>query len=348
MIDSKNIALLANLAASCSSVCTVCHVHPDGDAIGSSAAVFHFMRSLGKKATVLMPDEPPAHLQWLLEGVDYEYTPEGARRALDGCDLLICLDFNTFSRTESLQELFLAFGGHKVLIDHHEDPQLQDFSLAFSRTDVSSTCELLYFILLGMPGIEGDPGRLPAATARALMTGMTTDTNNFANSVFPGTLQMASGLLAAGTDRNDILDRLYHSSREERLRAEGDILRNRLRITPEGAAIMVLGKDVLDGYALREGETEGFVNLPLEIKQVRLSLFAKEEEGCFRISMRSKAGTSARRLAVAVFHGGGHEQAAGGKILIPSDISSPEEAEAYATAAAARFLQQEDAAQETK
>ena len=338
---SENTALLSKWIDGAARICTVCHTNPDGDALGSTAAVFFYLtRTLGKSVTALLPDAPPRSLEFILEGVDYIAGGPPAVEAISRCDLLICLDFNVLSRTESLCDACTSFPGRKVLIDHHVGPQADAFDLCFSNTEVSSASELLYEILLLMPGIDGSAGRLPSRTAYALMTGMTTDTNNFANSVFPGTLRMASALLAAGVDRDDILDHLYRSGREQRLRAQGDILRNRLVITPEGAAIVVLTADVLQSYALLDGETEGFVNIPLEIKEVRLSIFAREENGRFRVSLRSKKGTSARELAIQAFHGGGHEQAAGGRILIPEDIPSPDAAADYAARAAARFLQQ--------
>ena len=307
--------------------------------------MYHYLSSLGKDVTILLPDPEPPTVSFVLSGTRFTSDPAEAARALNGCDLLFCLDFNTFSRTEALEQYCRAFKGRKVLIDHHADPVTEDFDLCFSCNDVSSTCELMYGLLKEMPGIDGTASRLPAGTINALMTGMTTDTNNFANSVWPGTLAMASELLGAGADRNGILLRLYSSGREERLRAQGDILRNRLTITPEGAALVVLTKDVLDGYALLDGETEGFVNIPLEIAKVRLSIFARQEdERHFRVSLRSKAGTSARRLALESFHGGGHEQAAGGRIFIPSDIQDPGDAQAFVAAAAARFLQADSSA----
>ena len=338
---SENILTLSNWINSAERICTVCHTNPDGDALGSTAAMFFYLtESLGKSVTALLPDVPPQSLGFLLEGVNYLTGGPSAQEAISRCDLLICLDFNVLSRAESLCDACTSYPGRKVLIDHHVGPQEDAFGLCFSDTGVSSACELLYEILMRMPGFDGHAGRLPARTAYALMTGMTTDTNNFANSVFPGTLRMASALLQAGVDRENILDHLYRSGREQRLRAQGDILRDRLVITPEGAAVTVLTADVLQSYALLDGETEGFVNIPLEIKEVRLSIFAREENGRFRVSLRSKKGTSARELAMQAFHGGGHEQAAGGRILIPEDIPTPEAAAEYVTRAAARFLQQ--------
>ena len=112
-------------------------------------------------------------------------------------------------------------------------------------------------------------------------------------------------------------------------------------ILPEGVAYAVLDRDFLTRYDLQEGETEGFVNLPLGIGRVRMSIFLREAEGHFRVSIRSKPGVSANRLAAEAFHGGGHECAAGGKLFFPEDIPDPEAAGTYVRAAAARFMRKQ-------
>ena len=65
------------------------------------------------------------------------------------------------------------------------------------------------------------------------------------------------------------------------------------------------------------------------IDRVRMSLFLTEQEDHFRVSVRSKKGTSANRMAASCFHGGGHELAAGGKLYFPADIPGPDDAQAY-------------------
>jgi hypothetical protein len=179
----------------------------------------------------------------------------------------------------------------KVLIDHHLNPERASFDLVFSESEISSASELLYQVLLALPGV-GTADRLPLDVLTSLMTGMTTDTNNFANSVFPSTLQMASELLAAGVDRDALIDHLYHSYRENRLRAMGACLQERMRITPDGVAFIVLDRAFMERFDLQEGETEGFVNLPLGIGRVRLSLLLREDDGHFRVGLRLIASIS--------------------------------------------------------
>ena len=182
------------------------------------------------------------------------------------------------------------------MIDHHLNPDRASFELVFSETEVSSASELLYQVLLALPGV-GSAERLPLDVLTPLMAGMTTDTNNFANSVFPGTLRMASELIAAGVDRDRILSDLYNNYRENRLRLMGYLLSDNLVITPEGAAVMILDKETQERFGFRQGESEGFVNIPLAVSDVKISLFLTEEDGKFRVSIRSKRGISANKLA---------------------------------------------------
>ena len=336
-----DIQRLEAFLAAARRVCVVVHTHPDGDALGSGTALLAYLRDCrGLEARLLLPEAGPASLDFILpaEGVlDAAREPEAAQQWIAGSDLLFCLDMNGFYRANALEAPLQAAKAHKVLIDHHLDPERETFDLVFSETEISSTCELLYRVLLALPGV-GDAARLPLQVLTPLMAGMTTDTNNFANSVFPSTLQMASELLAAGVDRDALLDSLYHQYRENRFRAMGACLQERLFITPEGVACMVLDRAFLERFELQEGESEGFVNLPLGIDRVRMSLLLREDEGHFRVSIRSKAGVSANRLAREVFHGGGHEQAAGGKLYFPQDIAEPAQAGEFLAGATARFM----------
>lgn len=341
----QDIAALHAWTAASRRVTVTVHVHPDGDAAGSGLALVRFLRALGKDAALVFPDPLPDTLRFLLESGDLVYDgvsqPEESRRHIAGSDLLFSLDYNQFYRTETLAPWLEQAGGKKVLIDHHLDPDRASFGLCFSETEVSSTCEILYRLLLTFPQTGGDPSRLQEGVRTALMTGMTTDTNNFANSVWPGTLDMASGLLDAGTDRDMILDRLYHRARENRLRLMGYLLYEAMEITPEGAAILILDKALQQRFGILEGETEGFVNLPLALEKVRMSFFLKEEDGLMRVSIRSRRDIAADRCAARYFHGGGHPCASGGKLRWPEDIAAPEETAGYVRRISRDFLKNE-------
>ena len=303
----------------------VTHAKPDGDAMGSGTAMLHFlMTSCGKSDTMLiLNDSCPKYLNFLKDTIPHKsliIRDENKAKALeviDRSDLIICLDFHAFHRTGDLEIPLTESKAKKVLIDHHLDPDRELYEVAFSQNDISSASELLFWILMATPMVSGNAENLPAECATALMTGMTTDTNNFGNSVYPSTLKMASELLRAGVDRDFILQKINQEHSESRLRLKGFVLKDLLKVTKDGVAYMVLDRKAQFGYKMQEGDTEGFVNEPLSIGKVRMSIFAREDAGEVRISIRSKRGTSANRCARMFFNGGGHENAAGGKLHIP-------------------------------
>jgi len=324
------------------------HTHPDGDALGSGCAMALWLQDVcGKQAAFLLPDSPPDNLRFIIPSscrlFCQDANPGQAEAWLQESDLVILLDCNGFSRTEGLAPLAQASPAPKVLIDHHLNPERESFNLVFSTPDISSASELLYWILreLGWPaltdGVIPGPGREPDPIGYALLAGMTTDTNNFANSVYPSTFRMASELIAAGVNREQLLLQLYNSYRENRIRLFGYMESEVLRIIGKGA-YMVITRSIQERFDILEGETEGLVNVPMAIGKVKLSVLLKEDEGHFRVSIRSKKGTSAQQMAVRFFHGGGHENAAGGKLYIGQDIASPEEASAYVESAIRTFL----------
>lgn len=347
-LSSTDITRLSNLLDVSGSIVMTTHMHPDGDAIGSSTAMLHYLRAKrGKAATLVIQDPLPDAISFLsCEGITTaSEAPDKAAEAISGADLIICLDFNHFGRTGACVEPHLrASAAKKVLIDHHLDPARELFEVCFSETEISSASELLFHVLMAMPDVAGDPSAIPAEAATALMTGMTTDTNNFANSVFPSTLGMASALLGAGVDRDFILGRLYQQFRPNRVAAMGYVLDRKLTVTPEGVALMVLDAQELRELDLRDGETEGFVNIPLATGDVKMSVFLKEDDGYFRVSTRSKRGISANLFARTYCNGGGHEMAAGGRLYIPDDVKDAADATQYILTSAARFMQDSMAA----
>ena len=219
-----------------------------------------------------------------------------------------------------------------------QNPDTESFDLVFSTIESSSACEVLFNLLMKTDYLGGSAARLPRHCINALMTGLTTDTNNFANSVFPSTLEMASRLIEAGAERNRILNSLYNCYRENRIRLMGYMLGENLTITPDGVACMILDKAIQERFGFIRGEAEGFVNMPLAIREVRMSILLTEDDGLFRVSIRSKEGTSANTYAKEYFHGGGHELAAGGKLFFPGDIPEAGDAQAYILNTSSKFF----------
>ena len=331
-IRKEHSERLAALIGAAGRVAVVGHTHPDGDALGSTAALaLYLQQCCGKDVACLFSDTPADNLHFLMAPdipwLCLDKAPEAALAYIASAQLIFLLDCNAFSRTEGLQDALATSPAPKVLIDHHLNPDTASFNLVFSTPDISSASELLYWVLKSISGTT--PSGIDVAIGTSLLAGMTTDTNNFANSVYPSTLQMASELLALGVDRDALLDRIYHSYRENRVRLMGYMQAHELQLVPGGGAFMILTKDLQQRFDMQEGETEGLVNVPLSIGSVRLSVLLKEEDRHFRVSVRSKKGTSAQQLALHHFHGGGHENAAGGKLLIGADIATAADAPAF-------------------
>ena len=347
-VNSGNIRIFEDMIEGAGSILIVTHMKPDGDAMGSALAMHHFLRNLGKSSRIILNDPYPPYLSFLAEKaasdsiITYDGEPAETEAAFAASDLIICLDFNAFHRTDRLEHLLSEAPGAKVLIDHHLNPARESFAISFSETEVSSASELLYQILKRTVYVNDDIRRLGAECAEALMTGMTTDTNNFANSVFPSTLHMASDLLEAGTDRDAILNRLYNQYSENRLRLMGHMMKDLLKITEDGVAYIVLDRKTQEKYSVEDGDTEGFVNMPLSIAEVKMSILAKEDHDRIRISIRSKRGTSANRCAGRFFNGGGHENAAGGRLHVPADVKDICDVESYIENVTHIFLNDED------
>ena len=321
------------------------HFNPDGDSIGSVTACYHYLKGRGKEARIILPSPYPDNMSFLEP--DYpadrivicERQMELAESLVAGSDVVICLDLNRLSRTEYLERAILSTKATRVLIDHHIAAELDRFDLAFSTTEVSSTCELLYRILMSMPDVAGDVSKLSLRCAESLYVGMMTDTNNFSNSVFPGTFEMASKLIARGVDKDSLQEKVLSCYSVSRTRLMGHMVKDKMKIvTRHKAAYMLLSNKEKRRYHFKAGDAEGFVNLPLAISEVRMSaLFTETDDGRYvRVSLRSKGTLNVNRLATGWFNGGGHRNASGGRLFIPL-----EEVPAYFEKALDEFFAEE-------
>lgn len=346
-IDSSKIEILENLVTKANSIVITTHKRPDGDAIGSSLGIYYFLNKLGKAAKLVLNDKYPDSLKFMFNNFPleqlsiYSEDKNETKTWIKEADLIFCMDFNEFHRTDKLESLLTQSKAKKILIDHHLNPDESLFDLVFSIIDISSASELTYHILMQTKIIGKDVNKLPLNCATALMTGMTTDTNNYYNSVYPSTFNMSSALLGIGVDRDEIISELYHKQSENRIRLKAYLLKNKLKITEYGVAYMILDQDTVNQYQIIEGETEGFVNIPLSIDKVKMSIFAKEDEDSVRISIRSKKGVSANKCAAEYFNGGGHELASGGTIYIGKDIKTFDELGQYIENCTSNFMKTE-------
>ncbi|MDD6104088.1 MAG: bifunctional oligoribonuclease/PAP phosphatase NrnA [Bacteroidales bacterium] len=302
-------------------VLAVGHFHPDGDATGAVVAMARFLESIGIECSIVLPSPIPSYLDFLdprKSILFYTQDRERADRLILESDLIICLDFNSLSRTEDMEKTLKESKAPKILIDHHLNPVTEEFSLIFSDPSASATCELLWRVLMNTSFTHGDICTLPQEANIALAAGILADTNNFSNSVTPDTFTMASQLLHSGIDLAELNDRLFKHFSENRLKMLGELLTQSMVFHPHiNACSMILSQQTKRSFDYKEGDTEGFVNIPLSVRDVEVSALFTESDGYVKVSLRSKGGVSVNALSAQYFNGGGHERAAGGKIYLP-------------------------------
>lgn len=307
---------------SASKVAIICHMTPDGDALGSSLCLCHTLRAAGLRADVVTPDAPPKNLMFLPGAQEMvtiaSYHHERAYRIFSHADLVVCLDFNDLKRIDRAAPLVEGSSARRIVVDHHLNPAIEA-DLLVSDPSASSTC-LLLFQLLYSAGLYESVG-LEAATC--CVAGMMTDTGNFAYNANDPVIYSSLGLLMErGVDKNSLYDRLFNTNSIARIRLMGYCQYAKTHILPEhSCAIITLSLDEAREFGYSKGDTEGLVNIPLSIPGVVYSIYLRQDEPEYvKVSMRSKGDFSVKELCETYFGGGGHHNAAGGEIH--SDIDT--------------------------
>lgn len=317
LIDIKQLDALRQLIAGAEHIIVCCHQNPDGDALGSSLALAEYLRLKGKEPTVIVPDKYPDFLQWLPGSeriVRFDKHPEKAAKAFAEADVIFCLDFNRPERVDKMAPLLTDAKAQKVLIDHHPEPAV-DSVVTISFPEASSTSELVFRLLWQL----GDFGQMNHKIATCIYCGMMTDTGGFTyNSCSPEIYFIVSQLLTMGINKDKIYRNVYHNYSEWRLRLIGFVLYKRLKVFSEKhASYFTLTRDDLRRFHYIKGDAEGLVNMPLQIKGMRLSISLREDtdiENLVWVSLRSVDNFSCTRLAEKYFNGGGHLNASGGRL----------------------------------
>lgn len=317
LLTDKELDLLSSAIGAAEKIVICAHVSPDGDALGSSLGLAWYLRSLGKEAKICVPDQFPDFLMWM-PGVDHVLRYDKNRGAVEelyrSADLVFCLDFNTPSRLREMEPVLNACTAPKILIDHHPSPTV-DTILCVSRPKLSSTSEMVFRIIWQMGGYDS----LSKECAQCIYCGMMTDTGGFTyNSGSPETYFIISQLLAKGIDKDKIYRKVYWTYSEDRLRLMGYILYEKMNVV-EGlhASWFTITRDDIRRFRFKKGDAEGLVNMPLQIKGMKLSISLREDtekENCIWVSLRSVDDFSCTEMAEKFFNGGGHLNASGGHL----------------------------------
>jgi phosphoesterase RecJ-like protein len=309
---SKYTKELAKLFSTSENILLISHINPDGDAIGSQIALYHYLKSKGRNVAMMAPNNLQEFLKWM-DGADkievFIRHRERCKRLIEGADLIVMLDFNQPDRLGEAESLVKNSKAVKVVIDHHLDPH--DFAdLLISESSKCSTSELIHDLVTEM---NGEHFR-NISYAEALYVGIITDTGNFEHGTYTGaTLRMVADMIDTGINKEKILDLIYNNFSVSRMRLQGFALNQRMTIIPDfQTAYIYLTRNDLASYNYIKGDSEGFVNLPLSIEGIIFTALFIEKEGFIKLSFRSKGDFPSNRFASRYFSGGGHMNASGG------------------------------------
>jgi phosphoesterase RecJ-like protein len=295
-------------------IAIVMHLKPDADAMGSSLGLFHFLDQFGHTINVISPTNWAEWLKWMPGAntvIDYEFHNDKANKVLDNADWVFCLDFNTLVRTRHMAQKLKKLSAVKILIDHHQEPAVEDFVYGVSDTGKSSTSEMVYDLIVD----SGNAEKINTPIAECLYAGVMTDTGSFRfASASASVHRMVAALKDVGFDHSKIHEELFDNFLENRLRFIGHVLQNRMDIYYEynTALISVPWKDLVK-YEIKTGDTEGLVNYPLTIKGIKLVALIIDRDEEIKCSFRSKNDFDVNTFARKYFEGGGHFNAAGGR-----------------------------------
>ncbi len=313
-MNTDDITAIKQLLDTPKNIVIVPHKNPDGDAIGSTLGLYHYLKKYNHNARVITPNDYPNFLKWT-PGEDiilkYDAHTEECVELINQADILFTLDFNAFHRTGAMAPILEASKAIKILIDHHQEPD-NYAKYMYSDVNMSSTCEMIYHFI----DMMDDTRQIDATIATCLYLGIMTDTGSFR---FPSTTstthRIIGELIDKGAKNTEIYNNVFDTNSYNRLQLLGRALTN-LKVLPEmRTAYITLSQSELNKYHFKKGDTEGVVNYALSLENIIFgAIFIEDkQEGIIKISFRSKGNFSVNEFSRAHFNGGGHSNAAGGR-----------------------------------
>jgi len=325
-MNTNDINSLKALLSSPKAIVIIPHKNPDGDAIGSTLGLYHYLKQYNHNATIIAPNDYPDFLKWMPEEssiLKYDAQKENCDTLIDNAELIFTLDFNALGRIGHMETSVTNSSAIKIMIDHHQQPD--DYATyMYSDVSMSSTCEMVYNFIEMLDDVD----KITSNIATCLYTGIMTDTGSFR---FPSTTSathtIIGQLIEKGANNSEIHNNIYDTNSYARLQLLGRALSN-LKVIPEyRTAYITLTQEELNSFDFKKGDTEGFVNYGLSLKGIIFAAIFIEshQDEIIKISLRSKGDFSVNELSRAHFHGGGHTNAAGGK----SDLNLKETIEKF-------------------
>jgi len=322
IIDNTLISQAKELIDNHQKFVVVTHMSPDGDAVGSSLAMALYLQKKGKEAVVVFNDAPGENLHFIPgwdEGIVYDNQNDGtesrkaeAQQKIAEAEVIVCTDFNVLSRTGGLADEIRKSTAPRLLIDHHIGPQMEEFSVVISHPEAVAACELIYRFILQM----GDDNLLDHTLATRIFCGLLTDTGLLTfNCSQDQIFLIVARLMQEGVDNEEIRKEMA-LQHERRVRLMGYALQSKMVTNYDlKAAYISLSKGELKRFNHQKGDSEGFVNMPLDLYGIQVSAFFREEKNIIKVSLRSKGEYPVNLIAQKFFNGGGHRNAAGGEFL---------------------------------
>ncbi|MFR9603296.1 MAG: bifunctional oligoribonuclease/PAP phosphatase NrnA [Rikenellaceae bacterium] len=296
----------------------VAHTNPDGDALGSSLAWSEVLQRMGHSVACVAPNNYPYFMGWMkgiTELKNFRHHPEEVTKLINESDIIFCLDFNTTTRLEALGDVLTSnTTATKILIDHHLSPNREEFDLVFSFPEESSTCFVLYSVIEKAFGVEV----IDRDVAELIYVGMMTDTGNFSFAkLSPDLYRALAVLVEREIDIPKINNHVYNSFSEGRARLFGYVLNRKMKFIEDGTvAYMSLTEREMREHGFQQGDSEGFVNYPLTVAKMKVSVLFVAQRKFIRVSLRSRGDIDVNIFARKYFSGGGHKNAAGGKSFV--------------------------------
>ncbi len=283
--------------------------------------LYNFLIKQKHKVHVIVPNDYPDFLTWMEGNNDvivYNKEKDKAEKLILDSDLIFCLDFNSLERIFDLGDIISSSSSKKILIDHHPNPtNFYDYSLHSSKA--AATCELIYDFIDAM-GLMKD---LDKSISECLYAGIMTDTGSFKfSSTSSKVHRIVADLIDRGVDINKIHRLIYDNNTINKLKLLGFSISKRLNFLEEfNTAYFVLTRNDLKRFKYKKGDTEGLVNYALSIKNVNFASIIIEEKELIKFSFRSVGSFSVNDFAKNHFNGGGHKNAAGGRLDENLDVA---------------------------
>lgn len=318
VVDERTLVELKSLWEQAQHIVVCVHVGPDGDAMGSALALrLYFMRK-GKDVHVVVPNAFPDFLKWMPGAGDvliHSRDTFVVEDIVSHADLLIIADLNSSSRLSTLEPLVLGSNAPRIMIDHHLNPSLP-CSLVVSCPHMCATGEILCHLMAQLDELD----TLTEEEASCLYAAMMCDTGAFTYASGRAVVYECIGrLIARGIDKDKIYRNVFYTASAARLRLQGYLLYVKMEILKDlNASIITLTNEERKRFGIKNGDTEGFVNIPLQILGMRLSVFLSEDTetpNMVKVSLRSVDDFPCNRMSEEFFSGGGHLNASGGRLF---------------------------------